>query len=73
MGVDVVIGMFVETATLVPFCLHYLEWMARNDQPILFSGGAVHVVFLPRAAIVFWLIWTGLVVYFTTQHGRSVI
>lgn len=123
MGVDVVTGMFVETAMLVPFCLGYLWWMAANGQPIFFGGGAVNVAFAllagvitvvpllfyhagnsalplsvasllfyinpttqlligvfhfgaafpPREAVVFGLIWSGLVVYFTNRRGRSAI
>ena len=52
MGVDVVTGMFVETAMLVPFYLGYLWWMAANGQPIFFGGGAVNVALALLAGVI---------------------
>ena len=117
MGIDPVIGMFVETVILIPLCVLYLWWRHGTGQPIFFGGGVVNVMLAVFAGVitvvplllyhagnralpitvssllfyinpttqlligliyfglsvaslewaVFGLIWTGLVVYFSTR------
>ena len=43
LGVDPVLGMFIETVFLIPPAIGYLFWMYGNGQPIFFGGGAVNV------------------------------
>ena len=52
MGVDVVTGMFVETAMLVPFCLGYLWWMQAAGQTIFFGGGTVNIALAMLAGVI---------------------
>ena len=52
MGVDVVIGMFVETMFLVPLCVGYLWWMQANGSVIFFGGGAANVALALSAGVI---------------------
>jgi len=121
LGVNSILGMFIETAILVPPAVGYLVWMQATGHTIFFGGGAVNVMLavlagvisvvplilyhagnrelpiivasllfyinpttqmliglfhfnvpLPaREWLVFALIWTGLVVYFSTRRAAA--
>ncbi len=43
-GIDPVIGMFVETIVVMPLAASYLAWMAYDGQTIFYGGGIVNVL-----------------------------
>ena len=44
LGVDAIMGMFIETMILVPAAIGYLVWMVAGGKVIFFGGGAVGVM-----------------------------
>ena len=52
MGINPVIGMFVETAILIPLSVFYLWWRHSVGETIFFGGGAVNVCLAVLAGLV---------------------
>ena len=52
LGVDPVLGMFIETVFLIPPAIGYLVWMYGSGLPIFFGGGAVNVGLAVLAGVI---------------------
>ena len=52
LGVDAIMGMFIETMILVPAAIGYLVWMVAGGKVIFFGGGAVGVMLAVFAGVI---------------------
>ena len=52
LGVDAIMGMFIETMILVPAAIGYLVWMVAGGNVIFFGGGAVGVMLAVFAGVI---------------------
>lgn len=52
MGVDPIIGMFIETMAVMPLASGYLAWMLYQGQPIFYGGGLDNVLLALLAGVV---------------------
>ena len=52
LGVDPVLGMFVETVMLIPPAILYLLWMYMTGGPVFFGGGAVNTMLAVLAGVI---------------------
>ena len=52
LGVDAIMGMFIETMILVPAAIGYLVWMVAGGKVIFFGGGAVGVMLAIFAGVI---------------------
>ena len=52
LGVDPVLGMFIETVILIPPAILYLLWMYMTGGPVFFGGGAVNTMLAMLAGVI---------------------
>ena len=52
MGIDPVMGMFVETLFVVPLAAGYLIWMACVGQPVFYGGGFINILLALLAGVI---------------------
>jgi len=52
LGVDAIMGMFIETMILVPPAIGYLVWMLVGGNAIFFGGGSVNLVLAIFAGVI---------------------
>ena len=51
-GIDPVMGMFVETLFVVPLAAGYLIWMACVGQPVFYGGGFINILLALLAGVI---------------------
>ena len=52
MGIEGIIGMFVETVFLVQPCIAYLWWIQAGGKTIFFAGGTVNIIMALLAGVI---------------------
>ena len=52
MGIDPLIGIFIETVMLMPLSVLYLWWRHSSGAPIFFGGGAINVMLAMFAGVI---------------------
>jgi chloramphenicol-sensitive protein RarD len=52
MGIDPVMGMFVETLVVMPLAAGYLIWMAHDGQPVFYGGGFFNILLALFAGVI---------------------
>jgi chloramphenicol-sensitive protein RarD len=52
MGIDPVMGMFVETLVVMPLAAGYLIWMVHDGQPVFYGGGFFNILLALFAGVI---------------------